>query len=273
MSREAIVQALSEHVPHFAQQIVDALLAARLESYMGFSQEQLLNMATAALQAFLRDLSEDQEVAFAAYWQRVAEVRAEQGSRVEDLLRAVYLSEELLHAFVAKRFASDQPLQMWWLGRLHAIVYAGVIYLSQIFIAVRERVIRAQADQIREMSTPIVPLHDGILALPLVGVIDSYRVGQIIETLLNGISEHQAEVVIVDITGVPIVDTTVAHYLLQASRAAQLLGAQVVLVGISAEIAQAIVQLGADLSSIRTRSNMKAGIEYALSQFGLRITG
>jgi rsbT co-antagonist protein RsbR len=132
----------------------------------------------------------------------------------------------------------------------------------------QERLIQA----IREMSTPVVPIYDEIIVLPLVGSIDSRRSAQIMEALLSGIQHYAAEIAIIDITGVSVVDTSVANHLIQTTRAASLLGAHCVLVGISAEVAQAMVHLGVDLSTVVTRSNLQAGIEYALDRLGKQIT-
>jgi rsbT co-antagonist protein RsbR len=152
---------------------------------------------------------------------------------------------------------------------MHHILHHGVVMLSQVFIVAHERMIQAQALQIRELSTPLIPLHAGILALPLVGTIDSYRATQIMESLLEGIAEQQADVVIIDITGVPVVDTGVGNHLLQAAQAAKLLGAQVILVGISTEVAQTMVQLGINLTQIVTLATLEAGISYAFALQGL----
>jgi rsbT co-antagonist protein RsbR len=126
-------------------------------------------------------------------------------------------------------------------------------------------------ETIRELSTPVMPVHDQILVLPLIGSIDSERSGQIMEALLTSVQQQSAEMVIIDITGVPIVDTAVANHLIQAIRAVNLLGAQCVLVGISPEVAQTVVQLGLNLSTLITRSNLQAGIAYALARQGLEI--
>ena len=131
--------------------------------------------------------------------------------------------------------------------------------------------LEAQQSALREISTPIVPIYEGILVLPMIGAIDSNRATAVTEALLEAITEHQADVVIMDITGVPVIDTGIANYLIQAARAVRLLGSQVVLVGISAEIAQTIVQLGIDLAGIVTRSNLQSGIEFALGLLDLAI--
>ncbi len=130
-------------------------------------------------------------------------------------------------------------------------------------VRLQHQIITAQRSVIQELSTPIIPISDKILVLPLVGTIDSARARQIMESMLGAISKIQAAVLIIDITGVAMVDTRVAHYLLQAARAAQLLGALVMLVGISPEVAQTVVQLGVDLSSLPTYSSLQVGLEHA----------
>ncbi|MFB0546524.1 MAG: substrate-binding domain-containing protein, partial [Anaerolineae bacterium] len=132
----------------------------------------------------------------------------------------------------------------------------------------QEQVIQAQRQALRELSTPIVPVAEGIIIMPLIGSIDTARSQQIMEVLLEGISRHQADVVLIDITGVPVVDTSVASHLMQVTRAASLLGSKCILVGISPTIAQTIVQLGVDLSGLDTRASLQSGIEYALELQG-----
>lgn len=127
------------------------------------------------------------------------------------------------------------------------------------------------AQMVRELSTPVIQVWKDILVLPLVGAIDSARANRIMEDLLGGIVRYQAEVVILDITGVPVVDTSVANYLLQTVKAAGMLGAKSILVGISGHIAQTLINIGINLSEVETRSNLQAGIEYALSLMGQAI--
>lgn len=137
-----------------------------------------------------------------------------------------------------------------------------------------EQTLRTQErlmDTIRALSTPVVPLLNGIILLPIVGHIDTQRSQQIMEQLLNGVQQHRARVAILDITGVALVDTSVANSLIQAAQAVNLLGAEVVLVGIRPEVAQTMVALGVDLSAMATRSNLQAGIEYALDRLGQEI--
>jgi rsbT co-antagonist protein RsbR len=124
---------------------------------------------------------------------------------------------------------------------------------------------------IRELSTPIIPVYEGILVLPLVGAIDSRRGSEITERLLEEIAEQQADMVIIDITGVSLIDTSTANHLLMTTRAANLLGSRVILVGMGPEIAQTIVHLGVELNGLTTLADLQAGIAYALAQIGLGI--
>ncbi|HNP72486.1 MAG TPA: STAS domain-containing protein [Kouleothrix sp.] len=124
---------------------------------------------------------------------------------------------------------------------------------------------------ISELSTPIIPVYPGVLVLPLVGAVDSRRATEITERLLESIAAYQAEFVIMDVTGVPVIDTSTANHLLMTTRAAGLLGSQVILVGIGAEIAQTIVHIGIELRGLVTLANLQAGIAYALGRIGLAI--
>jgi PAS domain S-box-containing protein len=132
--------------------------------------------------------------------------------------------------------------------------------------ALQAQIIEAQRDALRELSTPLMPLSREVLAMPLIGTIDSARAQQVMETLLEGIATHQASSAIIDITGVQVLDTQVANALVQTARAVRLLGAQVILTGIGPAMAQTLVHLGADLGDLVTRSTLQAGIAYALQQ-------
>ncbi len=136
----------------------------------------------------------------------------------------------------------------------------------EAFIAGREAMIREQQRSIMELSTPVVELWHGILAVPIVGTVDSLRTQQIMENLLQRIVDTGAQMILIDITGVPVVDTTVAKHLLQTVTATRLLGAEAILVGISPRIAQTLVHLGVDLGEVTTRATLARGLELALSR-------
>ncbi|HSO00111.1 MAG TPA: PAS domain-containing protein [Candidatus Nanopelagicales bacterium] len=127
-----------------------------------------------------------------------------------------------------------------------------------------ELTIRQQAEALHELSTPLIPITDDVLVMPLIGVLDSRRAAQVLDTLLHGIVERRARAAIIDITGVAVVDTMVADALVRTARAVELLGAEVVLTGIRADVAQTLVTLGADLGRLVTRGTLQAGIRYAL---------
>jgi len=129
--------------------------------------------------------------------------------------------------------------------------------------------ISAQHRLIQELSTPVIPISDAILIMPLIGAIDSGRAQQIMEAMLEAIVQHSARYLIVDISGMAVIDTTIAHHLIQAARAVQLVGARVLLVGINPEIAQTLVGLGVDFGTLATHATMQSGFEYAQKQLRL----
>ena len=133
-------------------------------------------------------------------------------------------------------------------------------------IALQEQLIAAQQAALRELSTPLIPIADGVVVMPLIGAIDSARAQLVMEFLLDGITAQRAEYAILDITGVKVVDTEVAAALARVAQAAKLLGAQVILTGIRAEVARALINLGVDLGGVVTRSNLQTGIAYAPEQ-------
>lgn len=132
--------------------------------------------------------------------------------------------------------------------------------------ALQQQIIEAQQAALRELSTPLMPIADGVVVMPIVGSIDNRRAQQIMETLLEGIAAYSADIAILDITGVRVVDTQVAGALVRAAQAARMLGARVVLSGISAEIAQTLVHIGAEMRDMVALRSLQQGIAYALEQ-------
>ncbi|RMH71781.1 MAG: STAS domain-containing protein [Gemmatimonadetes bacterium] len=134
-----------------------------------------------------------------------------------------------------------------------------------------QKSLHEQQHIVSKLSTPVIQLWDGILCMPLVGDIDDQRANQVMEALLTDIVKKKAEIILLDITGVPMVDTNVANYLIQTVRASQLLGAEAVLVGIRPPIAQTLIHLGLDLTGIVTLSNLQQGLQYALKRLNWTI--
>lgn len=158
------------------------------------------------------------------------------------------------------------------------VSHVGVIYRDVTALIERDESIRearealqAQGQLIQELSSPVAQIWEGIVFLPLVGAIDDRRATLVTEQLLTALVEFQADTVIIDIAGVPLIDTAVATYLLNTVRAAELLGSAVILVGIRGDIAQTIVHLGIDLSQLTTRANLQAGIAEAFARNGLEV--
>jgi len=148
------------------------------------------------------------------------------------------------------------------------LVDAFAIYTNEIFIVEREQIIDRQRQEMLELSTPVVELWDRVLTLPLIGTLDSARAQEVMENLLQTILERQAEVVIMDITGVGTVDTQVAQHLLRAAAAVRLMGAECIISGISPMIAQTMVQLGIDVGTVSTRSSIRTALSDALLTVG-----
>lgn len=143
-------------------------------------------------------------------------------------------------------------------------------HLGEAYLEAKEQIITKQQEAIRELSVPVLQVRDRLLILPLVGMIDSTRAKQLIENLLVAIRDHRAKGVVIDVTGVPIVDTAVANHLLQASEAAKLMGTLVVITGISAAMAQTLTTLGAHLPDARTVVDLQEGLAIVERELGYR---
>jgi rsbT co-antagonist protein RsbR len=151
------------------------------------------------------------------------------------------------------------------------IVFFDVALAVDTYIAANLETVGRHQAAIRELSTPVIRVHDRILLLPLVGAIDSVRAQQIMDTVLLRIVEEKAKCIIIDIAGVSVVDTKVADSLVKTTASVRLLGATTILTGISAQVARTIVQLGIDITSMHTVSSLGEGIELALDIVGKRI--
>jgi rsbT co-antagonist protein RsbR len=151
------------------------------------------------------------------------------------------------------------------------IVFFDVALAIDTYIAANLEALGRHQAAIRELSTPVIRVYDRVLLLPLVGAIDSHRAMQVMESVLLHIVEAQARCIIIDIAGVPVVDTRVADHLLKTTAAVRLLGAQTILTGITAQVARTMVQLGVDVSSMHTVSRLSDGIELALGIVGKMI--
>ncbi len=146
------------------------------------------------------------------------------------------------------------------------------MHTIKTFQKTREDVIHRQQQEVLELSTPVVKLWDGILALPMIGTLDSSRTQIVMESLLERIVESGSEIAIIDITGVPTVDTLVAQHLLKTVTAIRLMGADCIISGVRPQIAQTIVHLGVDLQGVTTKSSLADALSLALKRTGCTIT-
>lgn len=151
------------------------------------------------------------------------------------------------------------------------VVFLDMGLAIDTYINRREQLIGKQQEVMRELPTPVLQVRERLLILPVVGVLESYRSRQLTEQLLNSISANRAKVAIMDITGVPLVDSRVANHLLQTVSAARLMGATVILTGLSPQIAQALVAIGVDLSGVNTTVDLQSGLEEAERLLGYRL--
>jgi len=157
------------------------------------------------------------------------------------------------------------------LGSIRKIIFFDMSIAIDTYIAANLETMTRHQAAIRELSTPVIKVHDRILLLPIVGTVDTQRAHQIMETVLVQVVEQQAKVMILDIAGVPVVDTKVADHILKTTAAVQLLGSQTILTGISASVARTVVQLGVEITRMHTRAKLSEGIELALSIVGKKI--
>ena len=155
---------------------------------------------------------------------------------------------------------------------LMKLTFLDIGFAIETYIHASERTIRAQQEAIQELPTPVLPVREGMLLVPIIGIIDSLRARQLTEQLLGSIRSNRAKMVVIDITGVQSVDSRVANHIVQTVEAARLMGARVIIAGISPEVAQTMVTLGIDLGRILTVGDLQSGIERAEQLLGYVVT-
>jgi rsbT co-antagonist protein RsbR len=144
--------------------------------------------------------------------------------------------------------------------------------MMDVIVVERERVIRRQQEAIRELSTPVLRVREGLLVLPIIGAVDTQRARQLTDALLDAVRAHRAQVVVMDITGVPVADATIANHLVQTVRAARLIGAETVITRVSAEVAEALVMLGVQVGALNTAVDLQGGLELVERALVYRVT-
>jgi rsbT co-antagonist protein RsbR len=194
--------------------------------------------------------------------------RARQGFTPSDTSRAVFGLKEALYETVEDDGSAEALRGFIWFSRL---VDDLGLYTFESYTTAREKIILDQAEQLLELSTPVVKLWEGIVAVPLVGTLDSARTQVVMEKLLQTLVDTGAEHAVIDITGVPAVDTQVAQHLLKAVVAARLMGAECVISGIRPQIAHTIVTLGIEFGDIVTKASLADALAYALRSSGVEL--
>ena len=198
--------------------------------------------------------------------------RAIHGFTPRETASFVFSLKQPLFALLRQELSAepDQLADETWLAS-QILDHFG-LYTTEVFQQTREEIIARQQQELLELSTPVVRLWDGVLALPLVGTLDSARTQVVMESLLERIVETGSEVAIIDITGVPTVDTLVAQHLLKTVAATRLMGADCIISGIRPQIAQTIVHLGVDLGTVITKATLADAFAVALKRIGATIT-
>jgi rsbT co-antagonist protein RsbR len=198
--------------------------------------------------------------------ERISRSRGLQGFTPSETATFVFSLKQPLFSALRKSDGNDpaELVENMWAADL--LLDKLGLYTTETYQQSREEVIRRQQEEMLELSTPVVQLWEGIVALPLIGTLDSARTGVVMESLLKAIVDTGSELAIIDITGVPTVDTLVAQHLLKTVAAARLMGADCIISGIRPQIAQTMVHLQIDLSAVTTKATLAEALRFALSR-------
>jgi len=202
----------------------------------------------------------------------LSKTRAAKGQSAADTSMFLLALKKPLFSSLQRRLAANPEAMAASLWSLSTTVDKLAQHTVGIYQQAREEIIRRQQEELPELSTPVVKLWDGVLAVPMIGVLDSSRTQMVMEALLQKIVETGSELAIIDITGVPTVDTLVAQHLLKTVTAIRLMGADCIISGIRPQIAQTIVHLGIDLQGVRTKATLADALALALQQTGWRVS-
>jgi rsbT co-antagonist protein RsbR len=256
-----LVAHLREHRTHLRQQWEERIRAEHLLEAMSH-QEVVVETAT-VYDNYVEVLETGSVQALQDYARNLSERIIPRGVETNEVVGIVLLLRDVLARSLFEKYQSDFTLLGEVLDAYEPAANRIANTVAVSFVEERERVIREQADALRELSTPVLPVRERLLILPIIGVLDTDRARQLTEQLLTGIRTHRAKVVVIDVTGVPEVDVTVANHLVNTVDASRLMGASVIITGISPKIAQILVDLGVDLGKMNTVGDLQGGLEAA----------
>jgi rsbT co-antagonist protein RsbR len=275
--RQAAAQALlTELVAHLRQnrtQLREEWARRITESRLltAMTQDEIFIEATAVYDNYVAVLETGAVEALQEYARDLSERIIPRGVETHEVLGIVLLLRDVLARSLFKKYQSDFGMLNHVLDAYEPAANRIANTVGVSFVQERERIIRQQQEAIRELSTPVLQVRERLLILPIIGVIDPQRARQLTEQLLRGIRSNRAKVVVIDITGVPSVDSTVANHLVQTVDASRLMGATVIVTGLSSEIAQTLVTIGVDLTKMKTVGDLQGGIEEAERLLGYQI--
>jgi rsbT co-antagonist protein RsbR len=275
--REEDTELLSELVTHLRDsrtelraQWADRIASAHLLSSM--TDEEIFSMATDVYDNYVGVLETGSVEALQAYARDLSERIIPRGVEISEVVGIVLLLRDVLARSLFEKYQKDFELLNRVLNAYEPAANRIANTVAVSFVQERERVIRQQQDAIQELSTPVLQVRERVLVLPIIGMLDNQRAHQLTEQLLAAIRTNRAKVVVIDITGVPDLDAPVANHLVQTVDASRLMGASVILTGLSPEIAQTLVTIGVDLGKMSTVGDLQGGVEEAERLLGFKVT-
>jgi rsbT co-antagonist protein RsbR len=249
--------------------------AARIEAshlLQAMTPQEIVSETTSVYDNYVEVLETGSVDALRRYARDLSERIIPRGVETHEVVGIVLLLRDVLARSLFQKYQDDFGLLNRVLDAYEPAANRIANTVAVSFVEERERVIRQQQDAIRELSTPVLQVRERLLILPIIGVLDSQRATQLTDQLLWGIRTNRARVVVIDITGVPEIDTSVANHLVQTVDASRLMGASVIITGLSSEIAKTLVTIGVDLTKMNTIGDLQGGIEEAERQLGFRVS-
>lgn len=242
------------------------------EAQLRDESQRFLALFTKAVQAGVEfDTRNPQWADIREFLTELSRSRAQQGFTPSQVATFVFSLKQALFKRATDSLKSEPDAIAGALWEATMVLDALGLYTTEVYQQAREQLIARQQEELIELSTPVVQLWEGILALPLIGTLDSERTQVVMESLLERLVATGSSIAVIDITGVPTVDTLVAQHLLKTVAAAQLMGADCIISGIRPQIAQTIVHLGIDLSSVATKASLADAFGLALKRRGLAV--